>query len=289
MPPSPLLAAALAALVALPAAAGAAGPASSPAERPIRLELSAGALRLDYAEYAPDGVFLDGEQGWIPSVAAAFEIRGRRGFFRGAGRLARGRVDYDGHVQSADPAVNGLPARSVSDAQFALVELQAGVNVDPWRRLALLAGLAARRWDREIRSTDVAVPGGGAVRVSGLDEVYTWYELQAGLRLLLVRAGPAELELEGAIVRTAGGTVKVDLGREIVLDVGGRTGFRAGGSLRWAIGQDRALVLGGHWERYEFGQSPVVLVDPGDPTSGVLEPRSETVAIVLEAGLGFRF
>lgn len=288
---APAVSLALGLVVLAPAARAEDAEAAGPR---IRGELSAGAYRLDYAEYAPDGTFLDGEEGWMPSLSGALELGGRRGFFRASAQLASWTVGYDGHVQSTDPVlgpqVNGLPVKTTSDALFGLFRLEAGGFVEPTGRLALVGGFAARTWHRDIRSTYVVPRGGGApVPVSGLSEVYTWYELQAGLRWTVVRAGRSELELEGAIFRTMWGTMEVDLGTKVALDLGDRTGFRGGGTYRFALGGPVHLLVRAGAESYHFGQSPVVLLDPANPASGIIEPRSDTTTVSLEAGVGMRF
>jgi hypothetical protein len=272
-------AAAGAILVAVPARAAPAGFA----------EIRAGFLRLDYEERDAAGAFLDGETGFVPSLAAEAELRGDRVFGRAALRIARGTVDYDGHTQSAtDPALDGLPIRTQSDASFLQGELQVGGFVDDRRRVALLGALGARRWGRDILGTTVLLPSGASVPVSGLSEVYRWFELQAGVRWTFLSRPGTTWDLDGRLVRTAGAEVSVNLApfgtaSTATLALGSRTGWRVGSALRHDVGAGLSLAVNGWAERYAFGASAV------DPVHGILEPSSETLGIGLEAGLGGRF
>jgi hypothetical protein len=265
-----------------PARAAEATP-GSPA-RVGRAQISLGLQRIDYEERAPRGTFLDGETGWLPTLAAAVEVRGGRAFFRAAARLTRGALDYDGRVQGGDGTVNGLAALSTSDARFVGAELQGGAFLDAQHRLLLMGGVATRRWDRDIHATEVVSRTGVLVPVSGLSEVYRWYELQAGVRWTVLARRASEWDLELALVRTADPRIAVDLfGREVRLRLGARTGFRVGTTFRRDLSRAAFLSVAWHADSYAFGASAV------DLASGVLEPDSTTWTASLEAGAGVRF
>ncbi len=249
-----------------------------------RAQISIGAQRIDYEERTPRGTFLDGETGWLPTLAAGIEMRLGRAFFRAATRLTRGALDYDGRVQAGDGTVNGLPARSTSDARFIGAELQAGGFLDAQHRLLLMGGLGARRWDRDIHSTEVISRTGVLVPVSGLSEVYSWYELQVGLRGTVLARGASNWDLELAVVRTADPRIALDLfGKEVRLRLGARTGFRVGTIFRRDLSPGTFLSLAWHADSYAFGASDF------DVASGVFEPDSTTWTVSLEAGAGVRF
>src|SRR5262245_61560570 len=65
------LAAGLATIV--PARAAAQEPRGD--ERSVRGELSAGFMHFDYEEHAPNGAFLDGETGFLPSISGVLDVR----------------------------------------------------------------------------------------------------------------------------------------------------------------------------------------------------------------------
>jgi hypothetical protein len=232
-------------------------------------------------------VFLDGETGWVPGIAAAFELDGAPLFGRFTARLAKGTVAYDGHVQSADPNFDGVDAKTDSGAGFLQGELQVGAFLDRGRRLAVFAALGGRRWTREIHSAIVTSPATGqTAMVSGLDETYGWFELQAGVRGVLAETARARVALDARVVRTASPSMTVILpgAGDVTLDLGARTGWRLGAAAQLELGASatRYVTAGAFAEGYAFDRSAV------DPTYLIYEPSSTTVNVGVEVGLGFR-
>lgn len=277
------------ALTALAAAAmaGWAGPAR--ADPRGQLDVRAGLLRFDYEERDPAGTFLDGEEGFVPSLTIEGELRFERIFTRAMFRLAKGSVSYDGHVQSADPAADGLPVRTTSDATFLQGELQVGGFLDPGERVALFGALGARRWSRDILGTNVVDRNGVPRAISGLSETYSWFELQLGLRWTFLQLPRTSWDLDARVVRTAGAEISVDLSpfggpSDVTMGLGARTGWRLGTTLRQDVGHGNLFVAASAWaEGYAFGQSDV------NQTFQILEPDSSTVNAGFEIGLGGRF
>jgi hypothetical protein len=167
--------------------------------------------------------------------------------------------------------------------------VRGGLFVDGRRRVALLAGLGGRRWERDLHSTPVVSRTGALVRVSGLREVYSWVELQAGIRWTILATQQIEWVLEGCAIRTIHPTMEPYLGARPTLDLGARFGARGGTTFRLAISRELFVSVGLEAETYSFGASGVALLDPADPTSGVVEPDSSTRTIALQAGVGGRF
>jgi hypothetical protein len=271
--------------VALLAAGALAAPSAGRAgEAAVTLEVGPTLGRLDYVERDRSGRFLDGEEGWLPGVVVRGDFESGRLFVGGGVRLARGAVDYEGRTQSAAPANDDLPIASRSDADFAQVEARAGGWLDAGRQVGLYGGAAARRWGRDIRSTTVVSRTGATIAVSGLEEVYDWRELQAGVRLAAEPNAWARLEFDARLFQVLLPRVSVEWGGETVeLRLGSRPGWRLGVSTflalddRWTVAAEAAL------ERYRFGAS-----DP-DPSTGILEPASETTHAELSARIGARF
>ncbi len=266
------------------------GPARA-AERGQRgfAEVRLGLMHFDYEERDVDGAFLDGETGWVPSLTGEAELRGDRIFGRALLRIAGGTVSYDGHAQSTDSTVDGLAVKTDSDASFLQGEVQVGGLVDDARRLAIFGALGARRWSRDILGTTITSRTGAAVRISGLSEVYTWYELQAGIRWTFLERSGTTWDAEARIVRTAGASISVDLTpfgapTAVDLDLKPRTGWRFGSAYRHELSPNGLLLVVAGWaEGYAFGRSDVNM------TYAILEPDSKTVNVGLEVGLGGRF
>jgi hypothetical protein len=261
-----------------------AGVAGGPGPLAGSVELGGGAVHFDYAERGRSGVFLDGEQGWVPGLELRAELAPGRLFVVASGRLAKGSVAYDGRTQSSVPANDDLPVTTTTRTDFARVELQGGGWLDPGRRLGIYAGAAARRWSRDIRPTTVVSRSGATIRVGGLDELYLWGELQAGVRLAAVEAGRVRLELDGRLLQVVGPRLAVDwAGERVALKLGALPGWRLGAALRIEVATPWFVVLEGSAEGYRFGASDV------DPASGIMEPASETTNVELGARLGARF
>jgi hypothetical protein len=304
--PRGLLAATAAALAL---AAWPAGPARAEGPRGFG-EVRVGLMHFDYAEHDAAGTFLDGEKGWVPALTGELELRGEQLFGRALLRYAKGTVSYDGHVQSAgdplSPYVDGLPVQTDSDATFLQGELQGGVLLGPAKQVAVFGALGARRWDRDIQSATVIsrpippglpppLPPGGApnglpVQISGLSEVYSWYELQLGVRWTFLSRPGTSWDVEARLVRTASPEIKVDLTPFVgapastTLSLGATTGWRLGSTFRHDL-NPRGLFLAAnaYLEGYSFDASGV------DPVYLIMEPDSTTVNFGLEVGIGGRF
>ncbi|HET8541845.1 MAG TPA: hypothetical protein VFL83_18350 [Anaeromyxobacter sp.] len=281
--------AASATIAALPAPASGEDAGPPPAAGPARkrlVEVSFAPFHFDYEE-RQGGVFLDGEKGGIlRALAAAYEVDGTHLFGRVSARVGVGTVAYDGHIQSLDPAWNGLAMTTESDAAFLQGEVQMGAFLDAGRRFALSAAVGARRWKREIQSKMVTLPSTGETRlVLGLDETYRWFEVQAGLRAVVVETRAVEATLEARLVLVAYPSMTVTLPgvADVKLKLAPQAGWRLGGNGRFAISK-RGFVMAGAWaEAYSFGASTL------DPTYGVYEPPSTTRNVGVEVGLGKRF
>lgn len=273
-------------------------PCGALAEPDGRAELRLGLLRFEYAEYDEGSrTSLDREVGFIPAVSGEAELRGRRLFGGAAARFGQGKVTYRGRTQSlGDPLLDGLPVRSKTDVSFVSGELRGGVHLDGARRLALLVGAGGRRWTRDIRDAATTARDGSPVLVTGLSEIYSWYELHAGARCTLLTRPRTTWDLEARLVRTAGAEISVDLGRAFGVDgsarmaLGARTGWWAATAFRQELERGVFLVVSLFAEGYAFGASrPHVFQDADGATRAISEPRSETLGGSLEVGVGGRY
>ena len=248
-------------------------------------EVRLGLMHFDYAEYE-NGMFLDGEKGWIPSVTGELELHRDRLFGRVMLRYASGSVDYNGQTQS------GTPLQTQSDATFLQGEVQVGGFVDPAKRLALFGGLGARRWTRAIQDT---------AQASGYTEVYSWGELQAGLRWTFLQKPGDSWDVDARLVRTFNAGISIDLTKFGIqpgnpsLDLGAETGWRIGSTFRHDLGASRLVLAVSAWaEGYAFGRSEdIQIYDPSAPpglqNQLLHEPDSKTTNLGLEVGIGGRF
>jgi len=262
----------------------AAPPPSRAADATGSVEAGLALLAFDYAEHSLSGRTLDEERGWVPALALRAGLEAGPLFVALDGRFGRGDVRYDGQTQSANPALDALPVSTTTAATFAGVEAQAGGWLDPGRHVALLAGAAARWWDRDIQPTTVASRTGATVPVSGLHERYSWQELHAGLRAGADTGARSRLELEARFVHGLRPRIAVDWsGERVELDLGARPSWRFGLTWRFDLTAPWSLSVEGSAERFRFGESPA------DPVTRIREPESETTNAGLAVRVGRRF
>jgi hypothetical protein len=265
------------------AAGLAAAPPAAAAPLRARLEVGGGLSRLDYVEVDAAGAFIDGEEGWLPSLSAEAELGRDRWYVAARGGAAFGEVAYEGRVESSSPALDGLPARTTTETALLRAEAAAGVRVGPRRRVALEAGVGWRSWDRDIRATTVVSRTGAVVPVSGLFEEYAWYEVRGGARWTFLATDRAECDLELGLLHTVAPTLALDwFGQPVALELGPRGGWRAGLAARVALGPGAYATLRAAVEDLGHGASAP------DARTGVHEPESTTRTVAVQAGVGFR-
>jgi len=279
--------------VALALAVAPAGAARAAGNAEIRI----GLMHFDYSERDPAGAFLDGEKGFVPAIVGEAELRGDLLFGRALGRFAKGTVSYDGHVQAVDPTtglpdptLDGLPIQTDSDASFAQAELQGGVLVGGAKQVALFGAVGLRRWNRDILNGTVVSRTGVPTTISGLSEVYTWWEVQAGARWTFLARPGTSWDVDARLVRTVSPEISVDLTpfvgvpTKTTLSLGATNGWRVGSTFRRDLNPHGLFIsVNAYAEGYSFAASAV------DPTFGIFEPDSSTVNLGLEVGVGGRF
>jgi hypothetical protein len=273
-------------LLALSAALAPARVAAAPAlaDRRVLLEVAGRSTTFEYAEYGATGARLDAERGAIPGVEGALEVREGPVALRATLAAEGAQVAYAGLVQSGSTQLNGLAVTSTSGAHLTRAGGELALALPGLRGAALLAGLERRRWDRNIHGTTVVSRSGVLTAVRGLDEVYAWDVLHAGVRLPLLASPRLGWDLEGRVTRTHRPSVTVAWpGGDVRLPLGERLGWAAGTTVRVALGPVLVARLGFSLARHDFGESEV------DARTLVFEPRSTTRTASFEAGLGARF
>lgn len=286
MSPSRRAALALARAAALAAALAPAGGTAAPAlaERRGLFEVTGRSTTFEYAEYGASGALLDAERGAIPGVEGALELREGPVALRATLAVEGAQLEYAGLVQSGSAQLNGLSVTSTSGAHLTRAGAELALAVPGLRGVALLAGAERRRWDRTIHGTTVVSRSGVRTPVRGLDEVYAWDVLHAGVRLPLHASPRLGWEVEARLARTWHPSVTVAWpGGDVRLPLGERLGWAAGTTLRVAFGPVLVARLGFSLARFEFGESEV------DLRTFIFEPRSTTRTATFEAGLGARF
>ncbi|WP_455209418.1 hypothetical protein [Kaarinaea lacus] len=233
--------------------------------------IAPGFMNFDYVETGPDGKFLDGEKGNIPGVLIGLELdtSGSMSFGFQFEHYS-GEVDYDGHIQSTDPAYDELPMQSKTDqsvTSFAGV-LKHTLADNP--NFAVYGMLILKRWERDIKPALVSgIDNFGNpfqnLPVSGLFEVYEWRQITIGMTYKMRVSDASYLEFNGGFLRTISPTMEVE---SFTLSLGEELGYTGGIAWKYKINQYHSLGISGNYTYWEFGRSNVVF--------GIYEPDSES-------------
>jgi len=241
-----------------------------------QLDVAPVLYRFDYRESAAAGEQLDQETGTLLGLAGSWRTRLAAPWQLAAGlRWLSGDTGYDGLTQGGEPHRTSTRQR--------LLRLHARVARCVPRcdsRVALLAGLAGWRWQRDIEAR------GG---VAALSEQYRWWELEVGTELGAVAGRGWRLGLSGLLIREP--EVEVDLRAAGFgtprLALGESQGARA--TLGWrappAAGSQWGLELS--YERWKFGASETATISNGSLLAALAEPRSVSEHLMLAFALSF--
>ena len=253
-------------------------PALSLAE--TQLSLSPSLLHFDYTEFSTSNVVLDRETGWLPGFSLTvkddinknlyyeFEITGHFG-----------NVDYNGGTQS------GLSHTTTTNENL----WRTGFRVlTPYNNLAdnttnLYIGIKRHEWQRNIHDKN---------DISGLYEVYKWWEISAGIQSNLWSNKTQKISYGAGLLYIYEPTIFVDLSRidrgTTTLNIGENFGGRL--QLAWEINNNQQWTYGlnSYVEFWDFGRSNTRMTTGGIP-AGVTEPRSETRNFGLQATIQYTF
>ena len=241
-----------------------------------KLIIAPGMMNFDYVETDIDGTFLDGENGNIPGIYLGLDIQTSKLLTVGlAFEHYSGEVDYDGHIQSSDPAYNGLPLQSKTDQNIIAITGSLRRSFENNTPLAFYGTLTIKRWERDIQSTYVSgIDNFGNpfqnLFVSGLFEVYEWWQFTFGLAYKLSLSPKSYLDFNGGLLRTINPTMEV---AGLSFSLGESLGYEAGISWMYKIMKQHSLGLRGDYTYWEFGRSNV--------NSGFVEPDSESKMFVF--------
>lgn len=240
------------------------------------LGLAAGYL--DYRETGSDGRRLNREDGTLPGLVAA--LRAQAAAWSAGADLSyfAGDVRYTGSTSTG----NTLGTRTDQRIADGSVWLGRRGFENPTTVLDVYAGGGLRWWNRDIRSTAGAY---------GVDEVYSWPYLHAGIRVGRRLAQGDALSLDLRLLYPVDPELDVDFkndydSAEVTPEA--RAGGRVG--LSWTrpwSGGGRTLAVSAWYEQWRFGASePEVLRRNGVAIGTVLEPESKTEFLGLAVILG---
>lgn len=241
------------------------------------ISLQPGFHHFHYVEYNTLGRELDRETGWMPGmlVEARTRLMPQMDFSLQAA-LYRAELDYIGQTQSGRP----VSTNTAEDIRYFGGRLSYALNP----QLQLFASGRYSEWERDIRNIG---------NVSGLYEVYKWWEVSAGFRIPIGQVEQHSWYFEASVLRTRQPEIFVDLSRvnggSTTLEMGEETG----GRLQLESTQNSA----GSWsfgiltyvEFWDFGRSNTLVTTGGVSRFIVTEPRSETRNVGFRVKFDYRF
>jgi len=225
------------------------------------IELKAGTFLqyVDYQEFDTNGSSLDRETGFLPGIKLQATYRHHTLW----SSYAYGNVHYDGQLQS------GVPHSTDTNYILSSGGYEYAHEIDQHPDVILLAGFGAYSWQRHI------LPDNG---VPGLNEVYLWQQLHAGLRYKPESIFGLPLEASFSVIRTLNGTVDVNLESlgygSPRLDLGDEYGFQAGIKYHRDISRQAGFNVSVESSRWEFGRSQTKSYSSGINNITIAEPRS---------------
>jgi hypothetical protein len=229
--------------------------------RAYSLELGVGTYLqyIDYQEFNPDGSSPDRETGFLPGIKLQASYK-RHTLWAS---YAYGNINYDGQTQS------GAAYTTKTDYILSSAGYEYAHEMKQYPDVQLLAGFGAYSWQRHI------LPNNG---IQGLNEVYLWQQLHAGIRYKPKSIFNLPLEASFSIMKAINGTVDVNLNSlgygSPHLDLGDEYGFQAGIKYHRDISRQTGLNISVESSRWEFGRSQTKSYNNGINNITVTEPRS---------------
>ncbi len=252
-------------------------PASPPKELQVEFFVGASLMNFGYTEFAEDGAWLDEENGVLPGLLIGGSLHWSRLYASLAMNYHFGEVDYQGHTQSVNPALSGLPISSISDADIFDTTAIAGYQ---FSSVSVYGGVGYYFWRRNIRPT---VTDSG-LSVAGVLEFYSWSYALLGVKTELWRNWTSHIELDLRATRMLQANMEVDF-----LGFGGYDNARLNLGEDWGLRlavpwtfpfseNNSSIVIEPFYTRWDLKRSSVTELTAGGVAtgSGVVEPRSET-------------
>lgn len=245
-----------------------------------QLSLSPSLLHFDYTEFSTSNTVLDRETGWLPGFSLIFkdDINKQLHYeFEVAGHF--GNVDYNGSTQL------GTAHSTTTDESIWHIGFRLLVPYDKFtdNTTDLYIGIKRHEWQRNIHDNN---------NISGLYEVYKWWEISAGIQSSLWSNKTQRLTYDASLLYIYEPTIFVDLSRinrgSTTLNIGENYGGRL--QLAWEQNNDPQWTykLNTYAEFWDFGRSNTRSTKGGISTT-VTEPRSETRNIGLQATIQYTF
>lgn len=240
------------------------------------LELSPSLYHFNYKEFNINDQLLDEENGFLPGFKIALTHKHNDESLSAHISLHKNKVDYIGQTQS------GQPHNTETDTQLiniGLTLILKKLKVIPAR---VVLGIQHRKWDRNILTRN---------NILGLHEIYTWNELNAGLKFELEQNNNTLYWAELSALYTLNPDMKIYLeNTSEILNLGPEPGFRINLGRKWLINKTSSYSINLFTEYWSFGRSNTIFTNDFFGSSAfITEPRSESFHTGLEFSINYNF
>ena len=239
-------------------------------------EITPSLYYFQYQEFDTGNQLLDEEKGVIPGLKLSFNHSFSSGTIQSHASYFSGEVDYTGQTQSGAPHETDTTERLIKLGLKWIPHDTAGI---PGR---LFLGFQYWNWDRDIQTNK---------GVLGLHEVYTWNELELGLRFESEQSQHARYWLDISALYVFNPQVEVSLpSSQVNLALGQEPGLRIRVGKNWIKDESLFGSINLFAEYWEFGRSDSVFTDDffGQPAF-LVEPRSKSFHTGLEFSITVNF
>jgi hypothetical protein len=226
-------------------------------------ELTPSLYYFHYQEFDTGNRLLNEENGVLPGLKLGFNHAVNGGIIQSRVSYFSGEVDYDGQTQSGAPHETDTSARLI---KLGLKWISRDTATIPGQ---FFLGFQYWNWDRDIQTNN---------GVLGLHEVYTWNELELGIKFESEQNQYARYWLDISALYVFNPQVEVSLpSSKVNLDLGQEPGFRVRAGKTWGNDDGLSSSFSLFAEYWEFGRSDAVFTDDFfGQTAFLVEPRSES-------------
>lgn len=253
--------------------------AESSAKQTMHTSIGFTVMDFDYREFN-DGKRLNHERGTLFGLSASVGKRWRKHFIEGDINWLANNVNYDGQTQNGAAVSTTTDEVITSGAALFGRYFQVRENV----QLALVAGPGYRHWQRDINSTRSA---------QGLDETYTWWYGQLGLRGVYQSAERRTWLADVKLIRPFAAEIDIDFRNEIdnvSLTLGEQTSLQLNLSYQMKLTKNWLLDVTGFYTAWDIGRSrEASLRRNGTAIGKVFEPASETRSAGFRVSASYAF
>lgn len=239
-------------------------------------ELTPSVYYFQYQEFDTCNRLLNEENGVLPGLKLGFNHAANGRIIQSRISLFSGEVDYDGQTQSGAPHETDTSTRLIN---LGLKWILRDAATIPGQ---LFLGFQYWDWDRDIQTNN---------GVLGLHEVYTWSELELGVKFESEQKQYSRYWLDISALYVLNPQVEVSLpSSKVSLELEQEPGLRIRAGTTWDNDHDLSSSFSLFAEYWEFGRSdPVFTDDFFGQAAFLVEPRSESFHSGMEFSVIFRF